>query len=97
MILPANIEADLKTIAKQLGLSNLILFGSRATGRCWERSDIDLAANFENAEQYFEFIDAIEEIPTLLMFDVIDLNSDMIDLDVRKSIADEGVVIYEKI
>lgn len=41
--------------------------------------------------------DELEELPTLLIFDVVDLNSDCVSLDVKKSIVNEGIVIYEKV
>lgn len=97
MVLKESIQDDLKAIAKEFNIQKLVLFGSRATGKCWERSDIDLAAYFSSSKEYLEFCDRIEEIPTLLMFDVINLSSDMISLDLRKSINDEGVVLYEKV
>ena len=87
----------MENVAKEFELPKLILFGSRATGNCWERSDIDLAANFNSPRQYLDFCERVEEIPTLLMFDVVNLSSDMIDFNVRKSIRDEGVVLYEKV
>lgn len=97
MVLKDSIKNELKNLAKEFDLSELILFGSRATGECWERSDIDIAARFSSPKQYMEFCDRVEEIPTLLMFDVVNLSSDMIDLNLQKSIRDEGVVLYEKI
>lgn len=95
--IPANIEEELINIAKILKLDRLILFGSRAKGTAWQRSDIDLAAPFPDAQSYFEFVEAVEELPTLLMFDIVDLNSSCIDLDVLQSIQEEGIMIYEKI
>ncbi|MGN0155600.1 MAG: nucleotidyltransferase family protein [Lachnospiraceae bacterium] len=97
MVLKDSIKTELENIAKEFGLEKLILFGSRATDTCWERSDIDLAANFNSSSEYLEFCDKVEEIPTLLMFDVVNLSSDMISLDLRKSIKDEGVLLYEKV
>ncbi len=97
MVLEDFILEDLRKLAKDFNLPQLILFGSRATGTCFDRSDIDLAAKFRSNEDYLDFCDKVEEIYTLLMFDVVNLSSDMISLDLRKSIEDEGVVIYEKV
>lgn len=78
-------------------VDKLMLFGSRAKGTSWERSDIDLAVSgLKTAMDFLDFQDEIEEIPTLLMFDIVDLDSDMINLEIRKAIAEEGVVLYEK-
>lgn len=94
-------ELEIKNAIKQIGmkydLERVILFGSRARGDNHERSDFDLAAHFKNAQQYFDFQDEIEALPTLLMFDIVDLSSDMISLDLRESISEEGVNIYETI
>ena len=97
MVLENYMLQDLKKLAETFELRQLILFGSRATGQCSERSDIDLAAYFHSAKDYLEFCDRVEDIRTLLMFDVVNLSSDMISLDLRQSIEDEGVVIYEKV
>ena len=41
--LPEHARADILKLAERHGVKDVILFGSRATGRNWERSDIDLA------------------------------------------------------
>ena len=41
--------------------------------------------------------DDLEELPTLLIFNVVGLNSDCVSLDVKKSIVNEGIMIYEKV
>ena len=97
MVLSEMIHNNLIQLAAKYNLKRLILFGSRARGDCYERSDIDLAAYFNTSSMYADFCDDVENIRTLLMFDIINLNSDLIDLDLRKSINDEGVVLYEKI
>lgn len=97
MVLEDYILKDLQNLAEDFGLQQLVLFGSRATDTCSERSDIDLAACFNSVNDYFEFCDKVEDIQTLLMFDVVNLSSDMISLDLRQSIEDEGIIIYEKV
>lgn len=97
MNLKQSIVDDLCILAKRYDLQELILFGSRATGKCTDRSDIDLAAYFKKRQDYFSFCEDVENIHTLLMFDVVNLSSDMISLDLRKSIEEEGVPIYEKV
>lgn len=97
MILNETIKEGLINLSVEFNLDKLILFGSRAKGNCWERSDIDLAAHFSSSREYLEFCEKVEELPTLLMFDIVNLSSDMISLDLLKSIRDEGVIIYEKI
>lgn len=96
--IPADILEALCSLGVKYNLNKIILFGSRARGDCFERSDIDIAiAGINDAMKWFDFKEDIEKIPTLLMFDVIDLNSDMIEPDIRESIKEEGIILYEKI
>lgn len=97
MTLHEDIMQELCRLSKKHGLKKLILFGSRANDTCWERSDIDLAAPFNTAQQYFDFQDDVEEIATLLMFDIVDLNSSSVNLELLKDIEREGVVLYEEV
>ena len=100
MDIPSKVLESLRVICEEEQIDKLILFGSRAKDKNHERSDIDLAARFTTATQYFRFIDKLDDIkrmPTLLLFDVVDLNSDMISLNLLDDIKREGVVIYEKV
>ena len=81
-------------LAERHGLRQLILFGSRARGDYKERSDIDLAA--EGGDITAFALDVDEKIPTLLMFDVVDLSMP-IQVELRQNITRDGKVLYEKI
>ena len=59
-----------------------------------ERSDIDLAFYGGNSSQFILAVD--EETPTLLQFDVLDLDKP-IQAELLDSIKREGMVIYEKV
>ena len=83
--------------AEKSNIKKVILFGSRATGKAYRTSDFDLAVIPDSVNSLFNYKDSLEEIPTLLMFDVINLQSDMISLDLRDSIEKEGVVLYEEV
>lgn len=83
--------------ADRCGIQELFLFGSRARGDQAERSDIDLAARFKNSRQRMDFVDELEEIRTLLMFDVVDLSSVVIDPELYLNVMREGIKIYEKV
>ena len=96
MSLREDIRQELCVLAKKHELEKLILFGSRAKGTCWERSDIDLAASFNTAEQYFNFQEDVEEIETLLMFDIVDMNSSLINLELIEDIKKDGIILYEE-
>lgn len=84
-------------MGEKFDLEQIILFGSRARCSNGERSDIDLALYAKDTKQYFEILDFIEEIETLLMFDVIDMNSGAFSHDLCEEIQRDGVLIYEKV
>lgn len=66
----------------------------RARGDNWERSDVDLAISGGNRTMFSLDVDEIENVPTLLMFDVVDLDSEC-NKDLLASIRRDGVVLYE--
>ena len=95
--IPKEIEAGLIELAKKYNLSELILFGSRARGDHWERSDIDLAIKgCVSPTVFFAFSDEVWKLPTLLMFDFVNLDSDLIGQELRSDIAKEGIVLWRK-
>ncbi len=63
-------------------------------GDNWERSDVDLAISGGNRTMFSLDVDEIENVPTLLMFDVVDLDSEC-NKDLLASIRRDGVVLYE--
>lgn len=87
----------LQGAGEKFNLDQIILFGSRARGDNFERSDIDLALRAKDAKQYYEILDYIEEIETLLIFDVVDMNSSAFSKDLCEEIRRDGVLIYEKV
>lgn len=95
--MPNHILTELRDIAKEFQLDRLILFGSRARRTNHERSDIDLAAYFPDRVSHLMFCERVEKIKTLLMFDVVNLSSEMISVELRISIEREGITIYEKV
>ena len=76
MNLDRHIHEKLCSLAQQYHIEKIILFGSRARESNHEHSDIDLAVyGITNAACYLDFQEAIEEqIPTLLRFDLADMN-----------------------
>lgn len=81
-------------LAKKYNIKKLTIFGSRARGDYKPRSDIDLAASGGDVIRFSVDID--DEVPTLLMFDVVNLDS-VVQEELLESIAKEGKVIYEKV
>ena len=64
---------EIQRISRQYGAREVILFGSRAKGTETERSDIDIAVS--GAERFDELEEAIDGIPTLLSFDVVNMDT----------------------
>jgi predicted nucleotidyltransferase len=92
--LEKKVEDEIIEIAKKNNIEKVILFGSRARGNNSERSDIDLAVSGGDALKFY--YDVEEEVRTLLMFDVVDLNKGISD-ELQQEIDRDGVVLYEKI
>ena len=86
---------EIRQIAQQCGLVRVILFGSRARGDFTKVSDIDLAVTGGNTARFALDIE-VEETSTLLCFDVVDLDKP-VQKELRQAIADEGIVLYEKV
>ncbi len=91
--IPDTVCLELKRLARKYGIKKIILFGSRARGDFYERSDIDIAVSGGNTTA-FSF-EVNEGINTLLMFDVVNLD-EHISRELQKEIERDGVVIYEK-
>ncbi len=85
---------QIKNLASKYQISKIILFGSRARKDNWQRSDIDLAVYTKDLNAKIFFRLDLEEIETLLKFDVV-----FIDDNTSEKLLDEikkdGVVIYE--
>ena len=86
---------EIEKIANKEKLNKVILFGSRARNDNSERSDIDLAVYTDNIQSYNNFLQALDDIETLLKFDVTLIEEDMNE-EFLNSIAKEGKIIYEK-
>ena len=84
--LPERVEREIVMFAGKHSVTKVVLFGSRARGSNTERSDVDID------EFYW---DIKENVHSLLMFDVIDMDSGISE-ELKKEIERDGVVIYEK-
>ena len=94
MELRADIKDSIIELAKQYGLAQVILFGSRARGDNHERSDIDLAVRGGDVIRFSLAVD--EDVPTLLMFDVVNLDQS-VQPELLAAIKKDGVSLYEKV
>ncbi len=73
----------------------VVLFGSRARGDNHDRSDIDLAFYGVSEENQSLLWNDIEELPTLLKFDIVHIDNNT-DTELLENIKRDGVIIYEK-
>ncbi|MCI9442500.1 MAG: nucleotidyltransferase domain-containing protein [Ruminococcus sp.] len=92
--LDEHIKKEIIALAQEYGIKKVVLFGSRARGTNRERSDIDLAVSGGDITRFSVNID--EEIRTLLMFDVVDLDAP-VQPALREEISRDGVVLYEEV
>jgi len=92
--LSETLKVEIIDLARQCNLDRVILFGSRSRGDNRERSDIDLAIQGGDTVAFAASAD--EDIPTLLMFDVVDLDKP-VQSELLEEIRKDGVVIYEKV
>ncbi|MCI9258425.1 nucleotidyltransferase domain-containing protein [Acutalibacter sp.] len=92
--LSETLKVEIIDLARQCNLDRVILFGSRSRGDNRERSDIDLAIQGGDTVAFAASAD--EDIPTLLMFDVVDLDKP-VQSELLEEIRRDGVVIYEKV
>lgn len=82
-------------VGKKLCADKVVLFGSRARGDNRERSDIDIAVYSLPAEKRALFRSEIDEIPTLLDFDIVFITADT-DKALLKNIEKDGIIIMSK-
>lgn len=93
MNLKQQVKQDIIALAKKNHIQKVVLFGSRARGDNRERSDIDLAVTGGNVRDFRLDID--DEVRTLLMFDVVNLDG-VVQKDLLDEIRRDGIVIYEE-
>jgi len=85
---------EIQNIALKNHVKKVILFGSRARGDFYKKSDIDLAVEGGNFLGFSMSVD--EETSTLLEYDIIELDRGISE-KLKDSIKRDGVVIYEKV
>lgn len=89
---PDRVLKDIAVFARRRDIERVVLFGSRAKGTNTERSDIDIAVRGGDFDGFYW--DIKEQVHSLLLFDVVDLNSASDEL--KKEIERSGITIYEK-
>ena len=87
--------AQLKALALRFHAEKLVLFGSRARGDARERSDVDLAVFGLDSAGQLRFSEALDELPTLLDFDVVYVTDDTAPA-LMENIRKDGVTLMNK-
>ena len=82
-------------LSRQYQANKIVLFGSRARGDHRENSDIDIAVFGMPAENQALFWDSVNELPTLLEFDIVFL-SPKTDEKLVRNIEKDGVILMDK-
>ncbi len=93
--MPESAMTDIIFYAQKNDIKKVILFGSRARGTHTPKSDIDLAASGGDTSAFY--LDLEEFAHTLLMFDVVDLDNQELNNELRSEIERDGIIIYEKV
>lgn len=95
--LSPEIIIDIQELGKRYSISQVVLFGSRARKTNGKKSDIDLMISTPDSTVQLDFIDSLEEIDTLLMFDVVNRKSFNYSSDLHEEIMRDGVILYEEV
>lgn len=93
--LSSGLIAQIAEAAQQLGAEKLVLFGSRARGTHRASSDIDLAVYGLEPQKTLALKNALEELETLLKFDLIPVCAGT-DRLLLAEIDKDGVVLMER-
>lgn len=96
MNLSLELRQQLTELAAAHKAKRLVLFGSRARGDHHENSDIDLAVYGMPAEQQAAFSFALEDLPTLLKFDIVHITAQT-SPELLHNIEKDGVLLMEKL
>ena len=88
--------ALIASLGEKYKAEKIVLFGSRARGDNKERSDIDLAIYNMPKDNHARFWLDIDDLPTLLKFDLVHVAEDT-DAELVKNIEKDGVILYERL
>lgn len=86
---------EIAAIGYRFGAQRIVLFGSRARGDEQPRSDVDLAVFGLPQKAWSDFEDAVDALPSLLSFDLVDMNQSVSD-ELRANIEREGIDLMTK-
>ncbi len=83
-------------IAKKHGLALVVLFGSQATGHTHKKSDVDIGFISDRAIDYRENYEVSTELARIFKNQDVELvNLGNVSPELKKQVADQGIVLYE--
>ena len=92
------LKPELKKIAEKYGIDMLVLFGSQVTGKTHPKSDVDIGYTSADNIEFSTKCKIMDEISDFLKREDIELvNLNSISPVMKNIIADEGVLLYERI
>ena len=86
---------DIQKKGERYQFDKIILFGSRARGDATEKSDVDIAVYAKDRSMVSRFVSDLEELDTLLRFDVVFID-DTINKEFLDTIKKDGVIIMDR-
>ncbi len=90
-----NLYQSIAELGKRYSAEKIVLFGSRARGDNREKSDVDIAVFKMPGNNHVTFAQAVENLPTLLRFDIVFV-SENTDALLLENIKKDGVIIMNK-
>lgn len=94
--IPDKVLHDIRHFGSLYHANKIVLFGSRARDDARERSDIDIAVYGMDEKNHSSFVNAIDDLDTLLDFDIVFI-SESIPTALLTNIQKDGVVIMNKL
>lgn len=94
-MLPESLQHQIAALGRRLGAERVVLFGSRARGDERPRSDVDLAVFGLPRQQEAPFWSGIDELPTLLRFDIVFV-SPRTSPALLENIEKDGIILMDK-
>ena len=94
-MIPINIKNEINNLGHKYKVDKIVLFGSRARNDEHPKSDIDIAVFGLAENKHASFCSDIDEIETLLQFDIIFI-TDNTSPDLLTNIKKDGILIMDK-